>query len=124
MYSIIMETEYIDEEEEVMTTTEDLNQMRDTIENMTKFNQVEILRILHDNQDVTLNENKYGTHINLSECKPDTVIQLKKYITYVATQEVALNQVEKQKETFKNIYFKKDNKDINKKYSKDEQIIS
>ena len=36
----------------------ELNYLRESIENMNKFNQVEILRILHKNKDVTLNENK------------------------------------------------------------------
>ena len=33
------------------------------------------------------------------------------YINYVNTQECNLNELEKQKEEFKNIYFTKDNKD-------------
>ena len=37
--------------------------------------------------------------------------ELSTYIKYVNTQEIALHQVEKQKESFKNIYFGKDNKD-------------
>ena len=44
-----------------------LNIIRETIENMSKFNQVEILRILTKYKEVIINENKYGIHINLSE---------------------------------------------------------
>ena len=33
------------------------------------------------------------------------------YIDYVTTQEIQLNEAEKQKEDYKNIYFIKDNKD-------------
>jgi len=44
-----------------------LNQIREQIESMTKFNQIEILRILTKNNKTTINENKYGIHINLSE---------------------------------------------------------
>jgi hypothetical protein len=48
----------------------ELNYIRETIENMSKFYQIEVLRILKKhNEDVTLNENKYGIHINLSEIK-------------------------------------------------------
>ena len=43
----------------------ELNYLRDYIENMNKFNQVEILRIMKNHKDVALNENKYGIHINL-----------------------------------------------------------
>uniref|UniRef100_A0A6C0DJ65 NET domain-containing protein n=1 Tax=viral metagenome TaxID=1070528 RepID=A0A6C0DJ65_9ZZZZ len=102
-----------------MTTSEinnfsisELNYIRESIENMNKFNQVETLRILHNYKGVTLNENKYGVHVNLSELNKDTLEALRDYIKYVNTQESTLNEIEKQKESFKNIYFTKDNKDI------------
>jgi hypothetical protein len=63
---------------------------------------------------VTINENKYGIHINLSDLKKDLLDELNVYIKYVNTQEVALHQVEKEKETYKNTYFTKDIKDKNK----------
>jgi|UniRef100_A0A6C0DST0 hypothetical protein len=95
----------------------ELNSMRDTLESMSKFNQVEVLRILSKHKEVMLNENKYGVHINLSDLKGEIIDELKKYINYVNTQEITLHQVEQQKETFKNIYFTKDNKDIHGKTS-------
>ena len=39
-----------------------INTMREQIENMSKFNQIEILRILTKNKDVIINENKYMDH--------------------------------------------------------------
>ncbi len=92
----------------------ELNYIRDSIENMNKFNQIEVLRILNNNKDVTINENKYGIHINLSDLKKDILDELGVYIKYVNTQEVTLHQVEKEKETYKNTYFTKDIKDKNK----------
>ena len=92
----------------------ELNYIRDSIENMNKFNQVEVLRILNNDKEVTLNENKYGVHVNLSELTTDILDELLAYIKYVNTQEVTLNKVEQQKEDFKNIYFAKDNKDNTK----------
>ena len=91
-----------------------LNYVREAIESMTKFNQVEILRILTNNKNVTINENKYGIHINLSELNLQIIAELKMYINYVNTQEIQLNQTEQQKESFKNIYFVKDIRDNNK----------
>jgi hypothetical protein len=85
---------------------------------MNKFNQVEVLRILHKHSDVTLNENKYGTHINLSELKKEILDELNIYIKYVNTQELTLNKIEKQKEEYKNTYFSKDIKDNNKIFNK------
>ena len=89
-----------------------LNSMRDQLENMSKFNQIEVLRILAKNKNVIINENKYGIHINLSEL-PDAILnELMVYIKYVNTQEIYLNDVEKEKEKYKNTFFLKDNKDM------------
>jgi len=92
----------------------ELNYIRETIENMNKFNQVEVLRILQRHSTVTLNENKYGIHINLSELNTKIINDLNMYIKYVATQEQALNFIEQQKEDYRNTYFSKDIKDNNK----------
>lgn len=89
----------------------ELNYIRDKIDNMNKFNQIEVLRILTKYNDVILNENKYGVHINLTELKKEVLDELKTYINYVNIQEFSLHEVEKQKEDYKNIYFGKDNKD-------------
>jgi hypothetical protein len=96
---------------EIDYTEGELNFIREVIESMNKFNQIEVLRILHKHS-ITLNENRYGVHINLSELKKEIIDDLQNYINYVNTQEITLHQVEKQKETFKNIYFTKDNKEI------------
>ena len=84
----------------------ELNYIRETIENMNKFNQIEILRIFKKHSDVTLNENKYGIHINLSELPKIIIDEITTYIKYVTTQELTLNSIEKQKEIYKNTYFK------------------
>ena len=89
----------------------ELNYIRENIENMNKFNQIEILRILNKHQDVILNENKYGIHINLSELKKEIIDELGVYIKYVSTQEINLNVIEQQKEDYRNTYFSKDIKD-------------
>jgi hypothetical protein len=93
----------------------ELNYIRESIENMNKFNQVEILRLLSKYKDVTINENKYGIHINLSELKKELLDEIIIYINYVNTQEVALHQIEKEKEDYKNTYFTKDIKDKKQK---------
>jgi hypothetical protein len=90
-----------------------LNQIRKQIENMNKFNQIEVLRLLNKHTNVIFNENKYGVHINLTELPKEIIDELEMYIHYVHSQEDTLHQVEQQKESFKNIYFTKDNKDIN-----------
>jgi len=92
----------------------ELNYLRESIEHMNKFNQIEVLRILYKHKDVTLNENKYGTHINLSEITTDILDELTVYIKYVNAQESNLNLVEQRKEDFRNTYFSKDIKDTTK----------
>ena len=83
----------------------ELNSMRDQIENMSKFNQLEILRILTKNKDVIINENKYGIHINLSDIDISILKELTLYIKYVQKQESFLNNTEEEKERYKNIFF-------------------
>jgi hypothetical protein len=89
----------------------ELNYIRETIESMNKFNQIEVLRLLHKHKDITLNENKYGIHVNLSEIKKEKLDELCVYINYVNTQEISLHKIEQQKENYKNTYFTKDIKD-------------
>lgn len=99
------------ENESLEFTTGMLNNIRESIEVMSKFNQIEVLRILYSRKEVIINENKYGIHINLTELPNSILNELKMYIDYVTTQEIQLNEAEKQKEDYKNIYFIKDNKD-------------
>lgn len=82
-----------------------LNYIREQIENMSKFNQIEILRILTKHSNVTINENRYGIHINLSELEPAILQELSIYIKYVNTQEAYLNDIEEVKEKYKNTFF-------------------
>lgn len=91
---------------------EQLNYIRDKIENMSKFNQIEVLRILTKDKNAILNENKYGIHVNLSELDNDILNNLMTYIKYVNNQEQYLDNLEQEKEKYKNTYFLKDNKDI------------
>jgi hypothetical protein len=97
--------------DEIYNSTK-INSIREQIENMSKFNQIEILRILTKNNNNIINENKYGIHINLSELDTATLDDLIIYIKYVNTQEIYLNNAEEEKEKYKNTFFFKDNKDI------------
>ena len=101
----------IDAETDNEVNLADLNTIRESIENMSKFNQIEILRILTNHKEVIINENKYGIHINLSELSSNIIRDLFVYVNYVNAQEIELNNIEKQKQDYKNNYFLKDNKD-------------
>jgi hypothetical protein len=83
----------------------ELNHVRFQIEKLSKFNQVEILRMLSQYKNVIINENKYGIHINLSELSDDVLNELSNYVKYVNSQESYLNNAEKEKENYKNTFF-------------------
>ena len=87
----------------------DLHFLKESIENMSKFHQIEILRIL-SKKNVHLNENSNGTFVNLTE-QPDEIINdIKQYIRYVNEQQHNLSVVENEKYRLEQI-FSKDNKD-------------
>jgi len=86
----------------------DLNALCANIESMNKFNQVAILKILNAEEDVVLNENQYGIHVNLTELSNVVLRKIHSYVQYVNTQQQNLEQAEKQKELFKNTYFDKE----------------
>jgi len=113
-----------EEEQERKINVEELNRIREKIESMPKFNQIEVLRILSKYNKITLNENKYGVLVNMTDFEDEVIEKLKNYISYVNTQESNLNEVEVQKENFKNIYFVKDNKDNNGKNNKNSKYAS
>jgi hypothetical protein len=92
-------------------STTQLNYIRDTIEGMNKFNQIEVLRILSKYKQVTLNENKNGIYINLTELEPFILAEMAEFVSYTTSQEKILLSSEKEKEIYKQKYFGKDNKD-------------
>ncbi len=98
-------------EEQLSKESEDyyynLNIIRENIEKMNKFNQVEILKILSKHSSVMINENKYGVHINLSELDTSIIKELSEYVKYVSLQENYINDIEKQKEIYKTTFFNK-----------------
>jgi len=82
-----------------------LNTIKEKIEKMDKYHQVEILRILSNCKEVTLNENNNGTFINLTEISNDTIKELEKYTNYVNEQQQQLKDIEKEKEKIEEIFF-------------------
>ena len=87
-----------------MDKTERLENIKNAIEFMNKYNQIEVLKILEKNM-CKINENKSGVYINLSFLKEETIEQIRQYIAYVQDQETLLKPLECQKESFKNTFF-------------------
>ena len=91
----------------------ELNHLKERIENLNKFHQVEILKLLKTDDTCTLNENKNGIFINLTSLNDKIIYEIEKYLEYVQKQETQLSEPETQKSILTNTFFKdsKDNKD-------------
>tara|TARA_B100001059_G_C17505883_1_gene413342 strand:+ start:298 stop:594 length:297 start_codon:yes stop_codon:yes gene_type:complete len=87
-----------------------LNVLKENIEKLTKFHQIEILKIIKSDETIIINENNNGIFINLTNVSKDIIEDIINYLKYVDTQEKLLNDIEDQKETLTNTFFK-DNKD-------------
>ena len=74
--------------------TYDLEKIKMKIENMTKQNQIEILKILKNHNNIKLNENKSGVFINLSFLPKIVLEELTKYIHYIDDQENSIRHLE------------------------------
>ena len=91
----------------------ELNHLKERIENLNKFHQVEILKLLKTDDTCRLNENKNGIFINLTSLNDKIIYEIEKYLEYVQKQETQLSETETQKSILSNTFFKdnKDNKD-------------
>jgi|UniRef100_A0A6C0CKE1 phosphomevalonate kinase len=89
---------------------EDLNILKEKIESLDKFHQIEILKILNQEESCILNENNNGVFINLTNINESVIKDIISYLDYVKKQEKQLTEVEVQKDMLTNTFFK-DNKD-------------
>jgi DNA repair ATPase RecN len=83
----------------------DLNVIKNKVESMNKLQQCEVFKIFLINE-IDYNENSNGIFINLTNVSKNVLKELKKYITYVESQNSFLNEQEKQKKIYLNNYFK------------------
>ena len=67
--------------------------LRTKIENLTKKQQVEILRILIK-LDISVSENNNGIFFNLSLLTKEQLSEINKFIDYVSDQEKALQEID------------------------------
>lgn len=98
-----------------LAKAEVIENIKNKIEVMNKYHQIEILKILSTHL-CKINENKSGVYVNLSFLNQETIDELLKYIEYTNEQENSLITMEYQKEEFKNAFFiekeDKDNKTV------------
>jgi len=79
-----------------------LEELKQKIEALEKFHQIEILKILSKNL-CKLNENKNGIFVNMSFLPNEVIQEIDKYMEYINDQSEAFQTIEYQKEEFKNI---------------------
>lgn len=85
--------------------TERLENIKLSIEKMTKQHNIEVFRILKKYNSVKLNENKSGIFVNLTFLPNSIIKELEKFIEYVEDQEKTFQELETQKEEYKNHFF-------------------
>jgi septum formation inhibitor-activating ATPase MinD len=95
--------------------------LKKCIEDMSKYHQIQVLKILKSNKNVVLNENNNGIFINLSEQSEEIINSLKDYAKYVKDQQNDLSHIENQKKIIANKFFK-DNKELYNIIMNNEQI--
>jgi CTP-dependent riboflavin kinase len=83
-----------------------LSTLKDQIENMPKYHQIEILKILNSCENINKNENKNGTFINLTELRSEIIQQLQDYTNYVIEQQSQLNEIEQEKQNLEKTFFR------------------
>lgn len=84
---------------------EHLKNIKLSIEKMEKPHQLEILKLLKENKNVVLNENKSGIYVNLTYCPEDILKKISDYIEHTKIQEETLKTIEKEKANVKTEYF-------------------
>jgi hypothetical protein len=82
-----------------------LNQIKEKIEGLHRPYQIQILRILKKH-NVDFNENRNGVFFNLVKLNETTLSDINKYLDYVDQQIMFLSEHEKQKDLYKENYFK------------------
>lgn len=80
-------------------------QTKEKIESLHRPYQIQILRILKKH-NVDFNENRNGVFFNLAKLDELTLTDINKYLDYVDQQINFLSEHEKQKDLYKENYFK------------------
>ncbi len=87
------------------TNFDQLQILKQKIEQLEKNRQIEVLRIIHNAQKNIINENKNGIYINMSSLNDTVIDDLKTYLIHITTQEKELIVNEKIMQDFQNTFF-------------------
>jgi hypothetical protein len=95
----------LDFQKKYMMEETKLLMIQKSIQEMNKHNQIEVGKILYSYKNITLNENRYGIFVNLTELEEEVIQKLYEYILYTTNQENSLLKIENEKAEFKTKYF-------------------
>lgn len=92
--------------------SEKLIKLKEQIEILSNFHQIEILKIFKKYDDVILNENKNGIFINMSHISDNIINEIQEYLSYVKTQESHIKIIENEKKKLSDKYFQTSKENI------------
>ena len=80
-----------------------LQNIKKIIENYNVEQQEDILNIIREGDDISINENKNGFFINLTNLDNNIITKIEKYMEYIVLQENHLINIESQKKEYEQI---------------------
>jgi hypothetical protein len=83
-------------------TPKKLEQMCKTIESFPKEEHIEILKIIHMNNNLSLSENNNGTFIHMEDLNDTTLNLIQDRINYFLKQQTDFDLIENEKNALKN----------------------
>ena len=89
--------------ESIVEKISKLQNIKKVVENYNVEQQEDILNIIRNESDVSINENKNGFFINLTNLNDSIIGKIEKYIEYVVLQEKHLVSIESQKKEYEEI---------------------
>ena len=92
--------------------SEKLIKLKEQIEILSNFHQIEILKIFKKYDEVILNENKNGIFINMSHINDNIINEIEEYLSYVKTQESHIKIIENEKKKLSDKYFQTSKENI------------
>jgi DNA repair ATPase RecN len=92
--------------------SEKLIKLKEQIELLSNFHQIEILKIFKKYDHVILNENKNGIFINMSHISDNIINEIEEYLCYVKTQESHIKIIENEKKKLSDKYFQTSKENI------------
>ena len=99
----------------------ELQELKERIEDMGHFHQVEILRIFNNSLDAKLSENRNGVFINLTSISQETLQKIHNYVQYVEEQTETLNEMEQEKRRLETTFFSEKDKGKQDKGKQDKE---